>query len=201
MSLFCRKLCTVPLVLRPIIPGNVVWHAAQNFLQKSDMHLCHRVDANAAIIERAPAPHGQEPLGISYHVSDTARLEMLEDDSFDLVVCNMALMGIENVAGAIEEVARVLRSKGRFVVSLSHPCFDKVNTSGWAIEHMYPTTTIWRKMSWYREIAADKQLPDFVFLAISHSRLVQCCPRSQRRCVCRRGTTPLLLLRRNAPRR
>ena len=113
------------------------------------------VDANEAIIERARAREAQEPLGIIYHVSDAACLQMLEDDSFDLVVCNMALMDIENAAGAIEEVARVLRPKGRFVASLAHPCFDKVNTSGWTIEHMYPQITIWRKMSRYREIASD----------------------------------------------
>lgn len=113
------------------------------------------VDANAPIIERARAREAQEPLGISYHVSDAARLELLEDDSFDLVVSNMALMDIENAAGAIQEVSRVLRPKGRFVASLSHPCFDKVNTSGWDIERIYPKTTIWRKMSRYREQAAD----------------------------------------------
>jgi ubiquinone/menaquinone biosynthesis C-methylase UbiE len=92
------------------------------------------VDANAPIIERARAREAQESLGISYHVSDAARLEVLEDGSFDLVVSNMALMDIENAAGAIQEVSRVLRPKGRFVASLSHPCFDKVNTSGWDIE-------------------------------------------------------------------
>ena len=111
------------------------------------------VDANAPLIERARAREAQEPLGITYHVADAAHLWMLEDGAFDLVVCNMALMDIENAAGAIQEVARVLRSKGRFVASLSHPCFDKVDTSGWEIEHIYPKTTIWRKMSNYREIA------------------------------------------------
>lgn len=40
-----------------------------------------------------------------------------------------------------------------YVASFSHPCFDKVDTSGWSIEHIYPVTTIWRKMSRYREIA------------------------------------------------
>ncbi|HLZ22407.1 MAG TPA: methyltransferase domain-containing protein [Ktedonobacterales bacterium] len=111
-------------------------------------------DATAAIIERARAREAQEPLGIVYHVLDAANLEPLAGDSFDLVICNMALMDIENAAGAIQEVARVLRPRGRFVASLSHPCFDKVETSGWDIEYVYPTTTIWRKMSRYREIAA-----------------------------------------------
>jgi hypothetical protein len=46
----------------------------------------------------------------------------------------------------------VLVPRGRLVACLSHPCFDKVNTSGWQIEHIYPTTTVWRKMSRYREL-------------------------------------------------
>lgn len=95
------------------------------------------VDANAALIERARVREAQEPLGIIYHVADVAHLAMLADGTFDLVVCNMALMDIENAVGAIQEVARVLRSKGRFVASLSHPCFDKVNTSGWDIEYVW----------------------------------------------------------------
>src|SRR6266566_2230974 len=86
-------------------------------------------------------------------VGEVSGLHLLADGAFDLAICNMALMDIENAAGAIQEVARVLGPKGRFVASLSHPCFDKVDTSGWEIEHIYPHTTIWRKMSHYREIA------------------------------------------------
>jgi ubiquinone/menaquinone biosynthesis C-methylase UbiE len=112
------------------------------------------VDASAAIIERARAREVREPLGITYHMADAAHLAMLEDGAFDLVVCNMALMDIENAAGAIQEVARVLRTPGRFVASLAHPCFEKLGTSGWAIERIYPVTTIWRKMSHYRELTA-----------------------------------------------
>lgn len=114
------------------------------------------VDANAPLIERNRARQAREPLGITYHRVDAASLDMLEDGTFDLVICNMAIMDIEDAAGAIREVARVLRPRGRFVASLSHPCFDKVNTSGWSIEQIYPITTIWRKMSHYREIAVDE---------------------------------------------
>jgi SAM-dependent methyltransferase len=113
------------------------------------------VDANMPLIERIRTREAEEPLGITYHVADAAHLDMLKDGTFDLVICNMALMDIENAAGAIQEVSRVLKSAGRFVASISHPCFDKVNTSGWVIESIYPTTTIWRKMSHYREIAVD----------------------------------------------
>lgn len=114
------------------------------------------VDANEPIIGYARVREQQQPLGIAYHVGDAAHLEMLEDGTLDLVVCNMALMDIENATGAILEISRVLRPRGRFVASLCHPCFDKVNTSGWAIERIYPHTTIWRKMSHYRQVAVDE---------------------------------------------
>jgi SAM-dependent methyltransferase len=113
------------------------------------------VDANAPIIERARAREAREPLGIKYHLADAAHLDMLEEHAFDLVVCNMALMDIADASGAIHEVSRVLKPRGRFIASLAHPCFDKIDTSGWAIEHIYPTTTIWRKMSRYRELAVE----------------------------------------------
>jgi 2-polyprenyl-3-methyl-5-hydroxy-6-metoxy-1,4-benzoquinol methylase len=112
------------------------------------------VDASVPIIEHARTREAKEPLGITYHVADAARLDMLEDSIFDVVICNMALMDIENAAQAIQEVGRVLLSKGRFVASICHPCFDKAETSGWEIEHIYPNTTIWRKMSHYRELVA-----------------------------------------------
>lgn len=114
------------------------------------------VDANAPLVERVRAREERDPLGITYHVADAASLQMLEDTIFDLVICNMALMDIENTAGAIREVARVLKPRGRLVASLSHPCFDKMNTSAWEIEHMYPRVTTWRKMNRYREIAVDE---------------------------------------------
>ena len=132
------------------------------------------VDANAPLIERVRTREARELLGITYHVADAAQLDMLEDSAFDLVISNMALMDIENATGAIQEVSRVLRSKGRFVASLSHPCFDKVNTSGWAIEQIYPTTTIWRKMSHYREEAVDdlpwQQIPGQVINTRAYHR-------------------------------
>jgi ubiquinone/menaquinone biosynthesis C-methylase UbiE len=113
------------------------------------------IDSTAAIVGRARAREAREPLGIAYHVCDAAQLPMLEDSTFDLVVCNMALMDIADAASAIREVGRVLAPQGRFVASIAHPCFDKMESSGWLIEHFYPTTTIWRKMSRYRDLAVE----------------------------------------------
>jgi ubiquinone/menaquinone biosynthesis C-methylase UbiE len=131
------------------------------------------VDASSHIIERARRRESQEPLGITYHVADAARLEMLDDSTFDLVVCNMALMDIEDATGAIREVSRVLRPKGRFVASLPHPCFDIGDASAWVVERVGLTTTVWRKVSRYRETFSQKvpwRLEEGILETVSYHR-------------------------------
>lgn len=113
------------------------------------------VDASAPIIERARRREAEQPLGIIYHVADAAHLDMLAAASFAVVVCNMALMDIADVEGAFREVTRVLQAGGRFIASLSHPCFDVPGASAWVVERMQLTTTIWRKVSRYREPFSD----------------------------------------------
>jgi ubiquinone/menaquinone biosynthesis C-methylase UbiE len=97
------------------------------------------IDANAPIIERARAREARDPLDITYHVADAAHLTALPDGAFEVVVCNMALMDIADVAGAIQEVSRVLVSRGRLVASLAHPCFgDMLPTAqagGFSVPH------------------------------------------------------------------
>ncbi len=112
------------------------------------------VDASIAMIERARAREERDPLGISYHVADAARMDVLGDGAFDVAVCNMALMDVPNAEGALHEVSRVLQQpRGRLVASLVHPCFDVQEDSGWAVERVGPSTTVFRKVSRYREIA------------------------------------------------
>jgi len=126
------------------------------------------VDASAPMIERARTREARDPLGIAYHVGDTARLDRVEDGAIGVVVCNMALMDIEDAEGTIRQVGRVLRPRGRFVASLSHPCFDIVGASAWVVERMDFTTTVWRKVRRYRESFAGLvpwQGPDAVHVA------------------------------------
>ena len=110
------------------------------------------VDASPALIALAKQRSAHHQLNIAYHVADAARMDMLPAGSFDVVVCNMALMDIEDAAGAIREVARVLRPVGRFIASLSHPCFDVPNASAWTVERADFKTTVWRKISRYRDV-------------------------------------------------
>jgi ubiquinone/menaquinone biosynthesis C-methylase UbiE len=66
-------------------------------------------------------------------LGDASRLDQLSPNSFDVVVCNMALMFIKRFEETIQEVARVLKPQGLFVFSILHPCFLTPG-SGWILE-------------------------------------------------------------------
>lgn len=113
------------------------------------------VDAAEGMIRVARAREDRQPLGVRYLVREASRLEGMEDGRFDLVYSNMALMDIEEAAGAIREVARVLRSYGRFVASLTHPCFGSDRGADWVWESEGPGPRVARRVFRYREPMDD----------------------------------------------
>lgn len=86
------------------------------------------VDFSKEMIKLARQRERRDRLGIRYYVSDAADLKELEGECFDIVTCFMALMDIERYEDAISQVARVLRKNGRFVFSVTHPCFEYGDT-------------------------------------------------------------------------
>lgn len=116
------------------------------------------VDASEPIVRRARAREAKEPLGIEYRVANASRRLPFEDGSFDLIASNMALMDIEDAEGAIREGGRALKTGGRFVASLCHPCFDQGPTSTWLLERHFRSVEVWRKIARYRTPFADDML-------------------------------------------
>jgi SAM-dependent methyltransferase len=88
------------------------------------------VDFSMRLIELARIEEDRVKLGIEYHVADAADMSMFSRNYFDLVTCFMALQDIRNYKEAISEVARVLTSKGRFVFTIPHPCFEMIVEKG-----------------------------------------------------------------------
>jgi len=113
------------------------------------------IDASAPIVALAQRREADRPSGVEYRVAQAERLDGLPDAGFDVAVSNMALMDIAAADGAITEVARVVRPGGRFVFSISHPCFDLLSRSAWEIERRLFETTVYRKVSRYRELHAE----------------------------------------------
>ena len=56
--------------------------------------------------------------------SDEAAMLALGESEFDAAVCTMALMDIASIEPVAKTVKRMLKSDGRFVFSVMHPCFN-----------------------------------------------------------------------------
>jgi SAM-dependent methyltransferase len=90
-------------------------------------------DTSAAMLERARTRNAD---GIDYReldAADPAQFERFEG-GFDAVVCNMALMDMADIEPLAVALPRLLADAGRFVFSITHPCF---NTLGVRFVHEF----------------------------------------------------------------
>jgi len=84
------------------------------------------IDFSKKLIEFARREEVKEKLGITYYATDASDLKRFQGSYFDLVTCFMALQDIDDYEGAVSEVFRVLKNRGRFVFSVPHPCFEAI---------------------------------------------------------------------------
>ncbi|SHJ65445.1 Methyltransferase domain-containing protein [Anaerocolumna jejuensis DSM 15929] len=57
----------------------------------------------------------------------------LQQDEYDIVLCSMMLMDVEDLDGTLKEIHRVLKSTGKVYLSILHPCY-KPKESKWIPE-------------------------------------------------------------------
>jgi SAM-dependent methyltransferase len=81
------------------------------------------LDVSSQLIAKAEAAETAVPLGVHYVHDDLATSTLLEDESFDVVVCSFGLSDVDDLEHALANVGRCLDSGGRFVFSILHPCF------------------------------------------------------------------------------
>jgi SAM-dependent methyltransferase len=81
------------------------------------------VDISGAQLANAQRAEAAQPLGIRYAYADIAAADLLPAHGYDLAVCAFGLSDIDDLAGAVATVARVLRPGAAFVFSILHPCF------------------------------------------------------------------------------
>jgi ubiquinone/menaquinone biosynthesis C-methylase UbiE len=79
------------------------------------------IDLSSKFIKLAVGRERIKPLGVVYLVRDAAYLSGLKNNYFDIAVVDMSLMDIANVERAIKEIAKVLKPKGVFIFSITHP--------------------------------------------------------------------------------
>ncbi len=96
-------------------------------LANSGMHVT-AVDFSEVFVERARARGTAFGAGtVSYHVVDATKREQLlalGKASFNALTCNMALMDMADIDPLLHSVPILLKPGGRFVFSVSHPCFN-----------------------------------------------------------------------------
>jgi SAM-dependent methyltransferase len=107
------------------------------------------VDLSANMLGHAKSEDAARPLGIGYLVGDVTTTDWWDGDAFDGIVCNMALMDIDDLGAAMATAAQVLKPGGWFSFSLLHPCFPGLRDgaseqlSSWPPDRGYSSEGWW----------------------------------------------------------
>ncbi|WP_420631495.1 class I SAM-dependent methyltransferase [Candidatus Leptofilum sp.] len=80
------------------------------------------VDISSKLLQQARKR--SKDFTIKFLLDDAQTLSKIADESFDVAICNMALMDIPDILPIFHTVSRVLKIKGRFIIALLHPCFE-----------------------------------------------------------------------------
>ena len=75
--------------------------------------------------------HKMKLKNIEYIVSPADNLEMIADNSLDIVTCVLAIQNIEEVRGVFVEVEKKLKSGGHMYIVLNHPSFRNPRHTHW----------------------------------------------------------------------
>jgi ubiquinone/menaquinone biosynthesis C-methylase UbiE len=82
------------------------------------------IDLSARLLAIAQRNEEETSLGVHYQWGDAQSLREISDNSFDGVVCNLALMDIPDLSASLQTVGRILKPQGWFVFAITHPCFQ-----------------------------------------------------------------------------
>ena len=93
------------------------------------------VDCSEMSIAYAALAAEEKSLDISCLVRNSSDLYGIEKNSFDIVLCAMMLMDVEDFDGTMKEIYRVLRPKGKVFISILHPCFKPPMEHKWFKEN------------------------------------------------------------------
>lgn len=88
----------------------------------------HAIDSSSSMIELAKRRTPTELAKlIHYQVADVTQREVFDkfQSEFDCAICNMALMDISDIHELFRGTANTLKPNGIFVVTQTHPCFEK----------------------------------------------------------------------------
>jgi ubiquinone/menaquinone biosynthesis C-methylase UbiE len=83
------------------------------------------IDVSEPMLAQARAKARQLGLDIEFHRASVLAAPQA-NESFDLVICALALAHVKDLAGAVRELVRVLRCGGHLIISDLHPNIQKL---------------------------------------------------------------------------
>jgi ubiquinone/menaquinone biosynthesis C-methylase UbiE len=86
------------------------------------------VDYSAKLLEIA-RKRTADNLQIEYLHANLEHLDMLNDDTFDIVVSCVVIQDVPDYQAAVKEMYRVLQPGGTCILAMTHPCFS--SDGGW----------------------------------------------------------------------
>lgn len=92
------------------------------------------VDLGKELIDIAEKKNDDYRFKIHYFHGPSDDLYMIKDESKDVVVCVLALQNIQKLQETMEEVSRVLKKGGKFLVVLNHPAFRNPRHTHWGYD-------------------------------------------------------------------
>jgi 2-polyprenyl-3-methyl-5-hydroxy-6-metoxy-1,4-benzoquinol methylase len=111
-------------------------------------------DVSAELLNWALEREKSDGLGIRYVHIDASATDVLWGETYDVVTCNWGLSDIDDLAGVVRTVARVLAPRGAFVFSILHPCF----AGGEDVSASWPREGGYFREGWWRADGASSGL-------------------------------------------
>jgi 2-polyprenyl-3-methyl-5-hydroxy-6-metoxy-1,4-benzoquinol methylase len=87
------------------------------------------LDTSSALINAGRGEAERLGLTVEHYVASIESIPG-RDHTFDAVVCNHVMTGVNDPAAALKEIGRVTKPRGRIVILMLHPCFYTGNTAG-----------------------------------------------------------------------
>lgn len=118
------------------------------------------VDCSEMAVSYAIHKAKEMNLNINHFIRNCNELYGLPDNSFDVVLCAMMLMDVEDIDGTMKEIYRVLKPNGKVFISILHPCFKSPIEHGWFKEDgeiLVKVKDYFHPSEWVGEIAGIKE--------------------------------------------
>lgn len=118
------------------------------------------VDCSEMAIDYAISAAEKEKLDITHLVRNSNDLYGIADHAFDIVLCAMMMMDVEDLNGTLKEISRVLKVQGKVFISILHPCFKPPIEHHWVKENGVPQVVVknyFNPTEWEGNIAGIEQ--------------------------------------------